>query len=106
MEFVTLDARRRFRDEKMQKVALFESERLTTDLYCLRPEQEQRVHTHSDQDKVYVVLEGEAMFDIDGERQLLPEGSATIARAGAPHGVSNLSSSNLVLLVIMAPPPR
>jgi len=106
MEYVALLESRRFGDDKMQKVPVFESERFFCDQYCLLPGQNQKVHSHEDEDKVYVVLEGEAMFDIGGEQELLAEGSAVIARAGTPHGVKNLSDSPLVLLVMMAPKPH
>ena len=105
MEYIDLFGRRSFAAEKMQKVPVFASERLLCDQYCLGPGQAQRVHTHELEDKVYVVLEGEALFEIDGEHELLPEGSAVIARAGVPHGVRNDSGTQVVLLVMMAPKP-
>jgi len=104
METVTLAQKRAFGDA-LKKVPLFDSERLLFDLYCLQPGQSQRVHRHQDADKVYVVLEGEALFEVDDEQELLPEGSAVIARAGEAHGVRNDATSNLVLLVAMAPRP-
>ncbi len=104
METVTLARKRAFGDA-MKKVPLFDSERLLFDLYCLQPGQSQRVHSHQDADKVYVVLEGEALFELDDEQELLPEGTAVIARAGAAHGVRNDSTSSVVLLVAMAPRP-
>lgn len=106
METVTLKSNRQFNPEKMQKVPLFESEKMFCDQYCLSPGQSQRVHSHEGEDKVYVVLEGAALFDIGGEQELHPEGTAVIARAGVPHGVRNDSDSNLVLLVMMAPRPK
>ncbi len=105
MEYVMLAERRVFDDAKMQKAPVFESERMFFDQYCLRPGQSQKVHSHAQEDKVYVVLAGEAMFEIGGEQELLPEGTAVIARAGTPHGVRNLSDSDVVLLVVMAPKP-
>ncbi len=105
METVALEKNRRFSSEKMQKVALFESEKMFCDQYCLLPGQFQKVHSHDSEDKIYVVLEGEALFDIGGEEELHPEGNAVIARAGVPHGVRNDSDSQLVLLVMMAPRP-
>lgn len=105
MESVTLTAKRRFSAEKMQKVPLFDSTKMFCDQYCLLPGQAQRVHSHEGEDKIYVVLEGEAMFDVGGEEALHPEGSAVIARAGVPHGVRNDSDAALVLLVVMAPRP-
>lgn len=105
MESVQLHEKRRFSPEKYQKIPVFISDKFYCDQYCLLPGQAQRVHTHANEDKVYVVLRGEALFDIGGEQELLPEGSAVIARAGVPHGVRNDSSSELVLLVMMAPKP-
>ena len=62
--------------------------------------------SHASEDKVYVVLEGEAVFDIGGDQELLIEGSAVMARAGVAHGVRNDSDSPVVLLVVMAPKPQ
>ena len=53
--FHDTDAAAAFRDEKMNKVNLYESHRLFCDVYCLRPGQEQKVHDHADNDKVYHV---------------------------------------------------
>jgi mannose-6-phosphate isomerase-like protein (cupin superfamily) len=95
-----------FSEEKMKKNSLFDSERLFYDLYCLLPGQGQKVHSHEGSDKVYCVLEGTGRFTVGEEREDLASGHAVIARAGVPHGVSNETRENLVLLVTMAPPPR
>ena len=105
MEYVDLFGQRSFSTDKLQKVPVFTSERFLCDQYCVGPGQAQRVHTHEGEDKIYVVLEGEALFEVDGEQELLAEGSAVIARAGVPHGVRNESNTELVLLVMMAPKP-
>ena len=90
----------------MQKVNLFETERMFTDIYCLEPGQEQRRHAHRDADKVYFVLEGTGRFHIgDDERDLGPDEIA-LAPADVEHGVTNASSARLVLLVFMAPNPN
>lgn len=99
----------RFSDEKMVKVSLFESHRMFADLYCLLPGQEQRVHTHDDNDKLYFVLHGRGTLIVGGEERELGEGESCVAVAGEPHGVRNNSADRLVLLVAMAPhpaPPR
>ncbi len=106
MEYAILDNLRRFSDEKMLKIPVFESDRLLFDQYCLRPGQSQRAHVHDDADKIYLVLVGEALVTIGDDHELLPEGSAAIARAGVSHGVRNDSDSDLVLLVVMAPKPQ
>ena len=105
MEIRQLVALHRFQEGKMQKIPVFDSDKMFFDLYCLLPGQFQKVHSHTGEDKVYLVLEGEGVFDIGGEQQRLSGGSAVIARAGEAHGVRNNSTANLVLLVTMSPRP-
>ena len=94
-----------FSEEKMKKNALFDSPHLFYDAYCLLPGQSQKVHAHDDSDKVYYILQGTGRFTVGEEERDLSEGNAVIARAGDPHGVSNETQENLVLLVTMAPRP-
>ncbi len=94
----------RFSREKMVKVNLWESHRLFADLYCLLPNQSQKVHTHAGEDKIYMVLEGEAICTVGEEERSLAPGGVCIAPAGMPHGV-RAEKGKTVLLVIMAPHP-
>ena len=95
----------RFSDDKMQKVPLFESAKYFCDLYCLKPGQDQRIHSHAESDKIYFVLCGAGLFHIAGEEKELAEGEMVIARPGQDHGVKNSSAEELVLLVFMTPRP-
>ena len=95
----------RFSDEKMQKLSLFESTKYFCDLYCLKPGQDQRVHSHAESDKIYFVLEGKGLFHIAGEERELGQGETVIAKPGQDHGVRNSTAENLVLLVFMTPRP-
>jgi mannose-6-phosphate isomerase-like protein (cupin superfamily) len=94
-----------FSEEKMKKNSLFDSPHLFYDAYCLLPGQSQKVHAHESSDKVYYVLRGTGRFTVGDEEEDLGEGHAIIARASVPHGVSNETDENLVLLVTMAPRP-
>ncbi|HZI50239.1 MAG TPA: cupin domain-containing protein [Terriglobia bacterium] len=105
MEVVNLESLVVFSDEKMQKIPLFDSARYFCDLYCLRPGQDQRVHTHAESDKIYVVVRGSGLFHIGGEERELNSGQAVIARPGEAHGVRNTGEQDLVLLVFMTPRP-
>ena len=105
MEVITLESLVRFSDEKMQKVPLFDSEKYFCDLYCLRPGQDQRIHTHSESEKIYLVVRGSGLFHIGGEERELKSGQAVIARPGETHGVRNAAEQDLVLVVFMTPKP-
>jgi quercetin dioxygenase-like cupin family protein len=95
----------RFAPDKMAKIALGATARVHLDLYALEPGQVQKVHTHDDQDKVYVVLEGRGRFTVGTVEETLEPGEAVVAAAGAPHGVANDSGARLLLLVLVSPPP-
>ena len=105
MEVLHLESLVRFADGKMQKIPLFDSEKYFCDLYCLKPGQDQRTHTHEESEKIYVVLRGAGLFHIGGEERELETGQAVIARPGEAHGVRNAGQQDLVLLVFMAPRP-
>ncbi len=94
-----------FNPQKMQKVSLFETERMFCDLYCFEPGQEQKTHTHAGSDKIYYVLEGRGTFHIGGESRELQAQTIVMAPSGVEHGVVNTSPDRLVLLVYMAPKP-
>jgi quercetin dioxygenase-like cupin family protein len=97
--------RAKFQADRMAKIALATTPRAQLDLYCLEPGQSQKVHSHDDQDKVYVVLEGAGRFTLGGDEHRLTQGEALVAAAGAPHGVVNDSGARLLLLVFVSPPP-
>jgi mannose-6-phosphate isomerase-like protein (cupin superfamily) len=94
-----------FNEQKMQKVNVFETERMFCDIYCFEPGQEQKAHSHAGADKIYYVLEGNGTFHIGGESRDLQEQMAVIAPSEVEHGVVNTSNARLVLLVYMAPKP-
>ncbi len=105
METRTVSDAVAFSEEKMKKNTLFDSPHLFYDAYCLLPGQFQKVHAHEGSDKVYYVLRGTGRFTVGEEERDLGEGNAVIARAGDPHGVSNETQDDLVILVTMAPRP-
>jgi quercetin dioxygenase-like cupin family protein len=101
MEVKTVANLVNFADEKMQKVSLYDSSKYFCDLYCLKPGQDQRIHSHPDSDKIYFVLRGKGWFHIAGSDRELEAGQSVIARPGQQHGVKNQSPDELVVLVFM-----
>lgn len=92
--------------EKFYKATLFQGDHLLVGLNCLEPGQIQPVHDHSDQDKVYVVMEGQGRFTVGATVQDAGPGEVVWAAAGVPHGVENTDDSErLVVLICIAPPP-
>jgi len=106
MDTRDIQAARHFAADKMAKVNLFETPRFFLDLYCLEPNQAQTLHRHADNDKVYVVLEGQGRFQIGPDEKVLGQNQAVLAPAGVDHGLVNDSQGRLVVLTFMAPHPR
>ena len=105
MKVVKLADAVEFNPEKLKKIGLFDTDNFFCDIYCFEPGQSQKVHSHSDSDKVYYVMEGSAMVTIGSEEKELGPGEITIAPAGEDHGVVNHTQDKLMMLVFMAPKP-
>ena len=91
--------------DKMAKIALATTARAQLDLYCVGPGQDQKPHTHGDQDKFYVVLEGRGRFRLGSAEHVLDAGDALVAPAGIEHGLVNDGATPLLVLVLVTPPP-
>ena len=85
---------------KMVKANQFESNRMFVDYYLLDPGQEQKPHTHADNDKLYFVLEGRGTFLLGEHEHTIGAGEGCVAAAGEP------SASCELRLVIAACGPE
>ena len=103
MKVLTLADFQQFSAEKMKKNNLFQTPRFFCDIYCFEPGQEQKGHIHGEQDKVYIVLEGEGTSQVGSHKQVLGPGQGTMAPAGDEHGVKNHTAQRLKVLVFVAP---
>ena len=79
MNAVDLSEFQQFSNEKMKKNNVFQTPRFFCDIYCFEPGQEQKGHTHGEQDKVYLVLEGQGTFQVGSAKQVLGPGQGTMA---------------------------
>lgn len=93
------------RPDKFHKATLCQGQHLMLGLNCLEPGQSHAVHTHPDQDKIYVVMEGRGWFTVGDELREAAAGMVIWAAAGVPHGVENRDATRLSILVGMSPPP-
>ena len=91
--------------DRMARISLASTERSQLDLYCVAPGQEQKPHTHGDQDKFYVVLEGRGRFRLGAAEHVLEAGDALVAPAGIEHGLVNDGDARLLVVVLVTPPP-
>ncbi len=105
MTVLSLNDFKKFSPEKMKKNNLFQTERFFCDVYGFEPGQVQKGHVHGDQDKVYIVLDGQGTFQVGGEEKVLGPGQAVMAPAGMEHGVRNHTQQKLAVLVFVAPNP-
>ena len=105
MTVLSLNDFKQFAPEKMKKNNLFQTPRFFCDVYGFEPGQIQKGHVHGDQDKVYIVLDGQGTFQIGTEEKVLGTGQAVMAPAGSEHGVRNHTQQRLSVLVFVAPNP-
>ena len=105
MDVINLADYVQFSPEKMKKNNIFQSSRFFCDVYCFETGQEQKGHVHGDQDKIYLVLEGQGRFSVGNEQRVLGPGEGTFAPAGEAHGVVNHTNARLRVLVFVAPNP-
>jgi mannose-6-phosphate isomerase-like protein (cupin superfamily) len=105
MKIVALDDFKQFSPEKMKKNNLFQTPRFFCDIYGFEPGQAQKGHVHADQDKVYIVLNGEGTFQIGKDEKIIGLGQGVMAPAGEEHGVRNHTQQRLTVLVFVAPNP-
>ncbi len=94
-----------FDGKKMSKVSLAAGRYLYAGLNGFEPGQEHVAHTHAGQDKLYVILEGEAEATVGDERSLAQAGTVILAAAGVVHSLRNPGPGRLVVLVVFGPPP-
>lgn len=105
MILANIAARAEFEESKMGKVSLASGEHLYAGLNCFLPGQEHKAHIHADQDKMYVVLEGQGEASVGDELRPVRAGDLVFAPAGVIHGMKNSGDSNLVVLIVFSPPP-
>jgi len=98
--------RAQFPDTRMGKVFLAAGQHLYAGMNCFLPGQEHKAHVHSDQDKLYYVLEGSGEAQVGEELTRVSAGDLILATAGVLHGLRNTGAGPLSVLVVFSPPPQ
>lgn len=61
------------------------------------------LHVHSREDELFYVLEGELVFELDGERFTAVAGSTVYLRRGVAHRYQNFTNETARLLIVTTP---
>jgi oxalate decarboxylase/phosphoglucose isomerase-like protein (cupin superfamily) len=60
-------------------------------------------HVHTREDELFYVLEGELVFELDGERHTVRAGDTVYLRRGVVHTYQNFTASDVQLLIATVP---
>ena len=96
----------RFAPDKMGKSTIVHGDFLFAGLNSFEPGQEHAPHVHDGQDKLYFILEGSGVVQIGEQAGLLSAGDAAFAPSGVVHSIRNPGPGRLVVMAVLAPPPR
>ena len=90
----------------MTKSTVAQGEFLFVGLNSFEPEQEHALHAHDGQDKLYLILEGKGMVQVGEQIERLSVGDTAFAPSGVAHSIRNPGPERLVVMTVLAPPPR
>jgi quercetin dioxygenase-like cupin family protein len=60
-------------------------------------------HVHTREDELFYILEGELVFELDGERHTVRAGDTVYLRRGVVHAYQNFTTSDARLLIATTP---
>jgi quercetin dioxygenase-like cupin family protein len=89
--------------DRMGKSTIFESPHMLVGLNAFEPGQMHALHAHPGMDKLYLVVEGEGTFLLDGQELPMRSGDLLVAPQGVPHGIRNGGADRLLVLAVLAP---
>lgn len=95
----------RFSETGPHHGAVFESERLWSEVVCLDRAQELGPVSDPDSDALLVLLAGEVAVQVGWRRKRLRQWGAVLVPAGSELTVRNASLEPAVILLVAAPPP-
>jgi mannose-6-phosphate isomerase-like protein (cupin superfamily) len=94
-----------FSPDEVNRETVFETENLWTEVLCLERNQAIGPVTDDESDAMFLIVAGEAAFQVDEQRKRLGQWGIVLVPAGAEVTVTNASVEPLVLLLVAAPPP-
>lgn len=94
-----------FSTDGVRRETVFETDRLWTQVLCFQRNQSIGPITDPDSDGIFLVVAGEAVFQVDAKRKRLEQWGTVLVPAGAEVTVTNASAEPLVVYLMTAPPP-
>lgn len=94
-----------FSSAKMGKAELCRAGFVYAGLNCFRPGQAHQAHAHAGQDKLYYIVEGLGEATVGQETYAVAAGDLVLAPADVLHSMKNTGTLDLVVLVVLSPPP-
>jgi quercetin dioxygenase-like cupin family protein len=91
-------------EETLVKVSAADSEGLIAFFHLVAPPMSGPPrHVHSREDELFYVLEGEIVFELDGNRHTVREGGTVYLRRGVVHAYQNFTAASARLLIVTTP---
>lgn len=82
---------------------LVANENLSVKLEKMPPGTKEKLHFHKKAQQFFFVLKGEAVFYIDGKKEIISEKEGILINPGAQHFVANETEKELEFLVVSQP---
>jgi quercetin dioxygenase-like cupin family protein len=96
----------KFAPDRMGKSDVARGQFLFAGLNSFEPGQEHAPHAHAGQDKLYLILDGAGVVQVGEQSELLSAGDVAFAPSGVVHSIRNPGPGRLVVMAVLAPPPR
>jgi mannose-6-phosphate isomerase-like protein (cupin superfamily) len=95
-----------FSDEEAAHHGLFETERLWSEVVCLKGAQGVGPMTDRRSDAIVAVLSGEIAAQVDKGRARMKQWDCVLVEAGSELTLRNASDEPAVVLLVLSPPPE
>ena len=91
-------------EETLVKVSADDSDGMLAFFHLVAPPMSgPPLHVHTREDELFYVLEGELVFELDGERHTVRAGDTVYLRRGVVHRYQNFTTSDARLLIATTP---
>lgn len=91
-------------EETLVKVSAQDSDGMLAFFHLVAPPMSgPPLHVHTREDELFYVLEGELVFELDGERHTVRAGDTVYLRRGVVHAYQNFTKSDARLLIATTP---